>query len=164
MKSALVTARETRPDLQRLAKLTDAAEQGIKVRQSAYQPTLSAFGAYDWLQGPATSNKSSLDGWTVGLQSTWSIFDGRATAGRVAQAKSVYEQTKLSLDEAGLSVDVEVRRAISNFQGAVELAGASKKVVEQAQEAVRLADVRFAAGTATQLDQLQTQVALTDAS
>ena len=163
LKSALATARETRPDLQRLAKLTDAAEQGVKARQSTYQPTLSAYGSYDWLQGPAASNKSSLDGWTVGLQSTWAIFDGRATAGRVVQAKSVYEQTKLSLAEAGLSVDVDVRRAISNFQGAVELAAASKKVVEQAEEAVRLANVRFAAGTATQLDVLQTQVALTDA-
>ena len=34
---------------------------------------------------------------------------------------------------------------------------------EQAEEAVRLANARFSAGTATQLDILQTQVALTDA-
>jgi len=163
LKSALATAREQRPDLQRLSKLTDAAEQGVKVSRSGYQPKISAFGAYDWRQSPAASTRSSLDGWTIGLQSAWNIFDGRATAGRVVQARSTLEQTKLSLAEAGLAVDVDVRRAISNFQGAIELAEASKKVVEQAQEAVRLANARFSAGTATQLDVLQTQVALTDA-
>jgi outer membrane protein TolC len=163
LKSSLVTAREQRPDLQRLVKLNEAAEQGVKAQRAGYQPTVSAFGAYDWRQSPASSTKSSLDGWTVGLQSSWNIFDGRATQGRVVQARSLLEQTKLSLDEAGLSVDVDVRRAISTFQGAIELAEASKKVVEQATEAVRLANARFSAGTATQLDVLQTQVALTDA-
>ena len=163
LKSSLVTAREQRPDLQRLVKLNESAEQGVKAQRAGYQPTVSAFGAYDWRQSPASSTKSSLDGWTLGLQSSWNIFDGRATQGRVVQARSLLEQTKLSLAEAGLSVDVDVRRAVSTFQGAVELAEASKKVVEQATEAVRLANARFSAGTATQLDVLQTQVALTDA-
>jgi outer membrane protein TolC len=163
LKSSLVTAREQRPDLQRLVKLNEAAEQGVKVQRSGYQPKVSAFGAYDWRQAPAGSTKSSLDGWTIGLSSSWNIFDGGATRGRVVQARSLLEQTKLALDEAGLAVDVDVRRAISTFQGAIELAEASKKVVEQATEAVRLANARFSAGTATQLDVLQTQVALTDA-
>ena len=163
LRSALTTARETRPDLKRLAKLTAAADEAIKARRSAYFPQVSAFGAYDWRQAPAVSGKSSVDGWTIGLQSSWNIFDGRATAGRVAQARSLLEQTKLSLAEAELSVDVDVRRAISTFQQSTELAEASKKVVEQAEEAVRLANARFSAGTATQLDVLTSQVDLTTA-
>ncbi len=161
--SALSTARETRPDLKRLSKLTNAADEAVKARRGAYYPQVSAFGAYDWRQAPAGTNKSSLDGWTVGLQSSWNIFDGNATRGRVAQAKSLLEQTKLSLSEAELSVDVDVRRAISTFQQSTELAEASKKVVEQAEEAVRLANARFTAGTATQLDVLTSQNDLTTA-
>ncbi|MFZ5495881.1 MAG: TolC family protein [Verrucomicrobiota bacterium] len=163
LRSALGTAREQRPDLQRLAKLTEAAEQGILTSRAGYLPTVSAFGSYDWRQAPAASNRSSLDGWTVGVQSSWNIFDGRATAGRVAQARSVLEQSRLALAEARLGVEVEVRRAISTFQRATELAEASKKVVEQAEEAVRLANARYAAGTATQLDVLTSQVDLTTA-
>jgi outer membrane protein len=163
LRSALTTAREQRPDLQRLARLTEAAEQGVVSSRAGYLPTVSAFGSYDWRQAPAASNRSSLDGWTVGVQSSWDIFDGRATAGRVAQARSFLEQTRLSLAEAQLSADVEVRRAISTFQQAGELAEASKKVVEQAEEAVRLANARYAAGTATQLDVLTSQVDLTTA-
>jgi len=165
LRSALVSAREKRPDLQRLANIEAAAEQGIIARRSNYLPTVSAYGAYDWRMNSTGSSSLSnaRDGWTVGLQSSWDIFDGRATAGRVAQARSQLEQAKLSLAEAQLSVDVDVRRAISTYQQATELAEASKKVVEQAEEAVRLANARFGAGTATQLDVLTSQVDLTTA-
>jgi len=163
VRSALNIAREQRPDLQRLTALAASAEQGVTARRAGYLPSVSAFGSYDWRRAPISSTRSSLDGWTVGLQSSWDIFDGRATAGRVAQARSYLEQSKLALAEAQLTVDVDVRRAISSYQQATELAQASRKVVEQAEEAVRLANARFSAGTATQLDVLTSQVDLTTA-
>jgi outer membrane protein len=165
LRTALDSAREHRPDLQRLTKLASAAEQSVTARRAAYQPTISAYGAYDWRMNSTGSSSLSnaRDGWTVGLSSSWDIFDGRATAGRVSQARSFLEQAKLSLAEAQLSVDVDVRRAISTYQQATELAEASKKVVTQAEEAVRLANARFSAGTATQLDVLTSQVDLTTA-
>ena len=58
---------------------------------------------------------------------------------------------------------MEVRRAYSSWQQASELAEASKLVVGQATEAVRLANARYGAGTATQLDVLQAQTELTTA-
>jgi outer membrane protein len=163
LRSALSTAREQRPDLLRLTRLAEAAEQGIISSRSGYLPVVSAFGSYDWRKSPASSTKSSLDGWTVGVQSSWNIFDGRATQGRVAQARSFLEQSRLALAEAQLGVDVDVRRAISSFQQSTELAESSQKVVQQAEEAVRLANARFSAGTATQLDVLTSQVELTTA-
>ncbi|MBI2516976.1 MAG: TolC family protein [Opitutae bacterium] len=165
LRAALTAARNQRPDLQRLYKLQSAAEEGVLVRRAGYLPNLSLYGAYDWRMNSTGSSSLSnaRDGWSVGLQSQWDIFDGRATSGRVAQARSLLEQTKLAVAEAQLTVDVDVRRAISTFQQANELAEASKKVVEQAEEAVRLADARFSAGTATQLDVLTAQNDLTTA-
>ena len=165
LRTALESAREQRPDLQRLTKLAAAAEQGVTARRANYLPDLALYGAYDWRMNSTGSSSLSnaRDGWTVGLQSTWDIFDGRATAGRVSQARSQLELAKLALAEAQLSVDVDVRRSISTYQQATELAEASKKVVVQAEEAVRLANARFGAGTATQLDVLTSQVDLTTA-
>jgi outer membrane protein TolC len=60
-------------------------------------------------------------------------------------------------------VEVEVRRALADLDGASELAAAAIKVVDQAEEALRLANARYGAGTATQLDVLSAQVALTSA-
>ena len=105
----------------------------------------------------------SPDGFLVGVQSQWNIFDGRATGGRVAQARSVLQQTKLAQVQAQLDAEVEVRRAFSSWQESTELVDASQKVVAQAEEAVRLATARYDAGTATQLDVLQSQVDLTTA-
>ncbi len=164
LRPALASARGKRPDLQRLYKLQAAAEQGVLARRAGYRPNLSLFGGYNWIKAPATESFSRAhDGVTVGIQSSWAVFDGRATSGRVAQAKSLLEQVKLSVAEAELTVDVDVRRAISTLQEANELAGASKKVIEQAEEAVRLANARFGAGTATQLDVLTAETELTTA-
>jgi outer membrane protein TolC len=161
--SALAAAREKRPDLRRLQKLEAAAAEGIKVQQAGRRPTVAAFGSYDWnkLNGPGWSR--NRDGWTIGLQSQWNIFDGRATDGKVAQARSQFEQSRLATAELTLAIDVDVRRAVSSWQEATELAEASKKVVEAAEESLRLANARFGAGTATQLDVLTSQVALTEA-
>ena len=164
LQSALATAHEQRPDLQRLRKLEAAAEQGVIARRANYYPTLSLYGAYDWRKGYASNSfPGSRDGWTLGVASTWNIFDGKATAGRVVQARSQLAQSKLSFEEAQLSVDVDVRRAISTFQEATELAQVSKQVVGQAEEALRLANARYNSGTATQLDVLTSQVDLTTA-
>ena len=164
LRPALASAREKRADLQRLYKLQTAAEEGVLVRRAGNLPNLSLFGGYGWAKAPTTESFShARDGVTVGVQSSWAIFDGRATAGRVIQAKSLLEQVKLSVAEAELTVDVDVRRAISTLQQATELAEASKKVIEQAEEALRLANARFGAGTATQLDVLTAQTDLTTA-
>ena len=56
-----------------------------------------------------------------------------------------------------------MRTAYSRWQEATELADASARVVDQAMEAVRLANARYGAGTSTQLDVLQAQVDLTTA-
>src|SRR6185295_17840355 len=122
------------------------------------------YAGYDWAKKPGSNSlPGDRNGWVAGLSSTWNIFDGRATAGKVIQARSFVEQTKLALGESQLAVDVEIRRSISTFQEATELAEASKKVVAQAEEAVRLANARYNAGTATQLDVLTSQVDLTTA-
>ncbi|MBA4138176.1 MAG: TolC family protein [Opitutus sp.] len=162
--SALASAKERRPDLQRLRRLEQSAEEVVTVRKSDRYPDLALAGGYSWNKSPGSNSFSDArDGWTLGLQSTWNIFDGGATRGRIAQARSQVEQARLAFEEAELAVSVEVRRAASSLQEATELAEASKKVVEQAEEAVRLADARYSAGTATQLDVLQARTDLTTA-
>lgn len=161
--AAFSAARANRPDLERLNRLTQAREESVAGARSARLPTVSAFGGWTLRKGATNSFGDSNNGWLAGVQSQWAIFDGRATAGRVAQAQSLLEQGKLAVSEAQLAVEVEVRRAFSQWQQAVELADASQRVVEQASEAVRLANARYSAGTGTQLDVLQAQVELTTA-
>jgi outer membrane protein TolC len=163
LKAAFEAARANRPDLERIARLTDSQTEAVTVARSTFYPSVSAFGGYTLRKGGSNNFGDSNQGWLAGVQGKWAIFDGKATAGRVAQAKSSLEQVKLTLAEAQLAVEVEVRRAYSRWQQATELAAASIRVIEQAEESLRLANARYLAGTATQLDVLAAQVDLTTA-
>lgn len=162
LQKALDAARLNRPDLLRLDHIAKAREAGVRIEKAGYQPTLDLVGGYQVVKRSDSNRfRDSLDGWVVGVQSNWAIFDGRSTAGRVAQARSQLRQAQLSTREQELAVEVEVRTALSSLQEAAELAEAAQKVVAQAEEALRLADARYSAGSATQLDVLQARVSLT---
>lgn len=164
LENSIRTALMSRPELQRFAKFEEAREVGVDLQKARYRPDLAVVGGYQVRKaGNSERLGDSVDGWTLGLQSNWAVFDGRATRGRVAQARSQLEQARLTTAEQTLAVEVEVRRALSSLQEGAELAEAARKVVEQAEEALRLADARYAAGSATQLDVLETRVALTEA-
>jgi outer membrane protein len=163
LETSFHAALNNRPDLQSLVKLTEASERTVTTARSNYYPNLQVFGGWELRKGGSDTFSDSPDGFLLGLQSQWNIFDGGATQGRVSQARSLARQSKLTETEAQLNVEVDVRRAYSSWQEATELADASQKVVAQAEEAVRLATARYDAGTATQLEVLQAQVALTTA-
>lgn len=162
--NALETARAERPEILRLAKVAEAREEGVTIARAGHRPELSLIGAYQFNKpnGSASFDKG-LDGWVAGLEVRVPIFDGHRTRGQVRQARSQRAQAELDLRQFALSVEVEVRRALSELQAASELAEASVKVIEQAEEALKLADLQYEAGDATQLDVLQARVSLTEA-
>jgi|TARA_B110000495_G_C23034888_1_gene617686 outer membrane protein len=152
-----------RSELERLRLIQEARDAGLEIAQADFRPSVDLIGSY----GKRKSNFSESfddgpDGWTVGVVATWDIFDGSRRKGRVRQAKSQLEQSRIDRESLRLTIEVEVRRAISEHQEAVELVKAAEKVVEQAEEALRLADSRYEAGAINQLDVLETRVALTD--
>ena len=164
LESALAAARAKRPELLRLEQLQQAREAGVEVARSGYLPQLYVSAGYEGRKlSSSNSFSDTRDGWTAGVTGSWAIFDGARTRGRVAQARAQLNQARLSVSEQSLAIEVEVRRALSSLQEAGELAEAAGKVVDQATEALRLADVRFRNGAATQLDVLQARVALTEA-
>ncbi len=164
LKDALESARATRPELLALAKTEQAGQRNIRLQQSGYLPSVDLVGGYEWIKNFKSSRfRDTLDGWLVGAEASWAIFDGRATAGKVMQARSQYEQARLTTEFQTLAIDVEVRQAHSSLQEADELVQATLKTVGQARESLRLATARFNAGTAPQLDVLTSQVALSQA-
>lgn len=160
--AALATARRNRPELERLAKLKAAAESNEDVARSEYSPRVAATAGSELRKGVTDNFGDSRRGLRAGAEGQWSIAS-RATAGRVMQAESLAAQSLLTLQEAGLAIDVEVRRASASLDQASELVAATKKTGEQAEETLRIAEVRRGAGSTTQLEVLQAQAALTTA-
>jgi outer membrane protein len=162
--SALARALEKRPELAALRKAQALRHEDLVNAKSGYKPNAQIFGAYEWQSLPYENNLGGdLSGWTAGAQLNWTIFDGQLTRGKIMEAKARYEQAQLDVDDSGRKIELEVRTDYSNFIEAREVLDSQKLVVEQAEEALRLAEARHTAGTGTQLDVLSAQTALTQA-
>ncbi len=161
---AIALALERRTELGSLRKTQALRGEDIINAKSTYKPSIQAFGGYD-VHNSALSQDLSNEkhGWIAGVQLTWSLFDGRRTEGKVMEATALHERAGVELDDAGRRIELEVRTAYSNFIEAEEVLKSQEKVVEEGEEALRLARARNEAGTGTQLDVLSAQTALTEA-
>lgn len=162
--SALGRALEKRPELEALRQAERLRAEDIRVARAGYLPSAQVFAGYGSRNSQFSTDLSrDVSGWNLGAQFNWDIFDGFLTDGRVRQARSLHEKARLEVDDATRRIELEVRTAWSNFIEAREVLDSQKKVVEEAEEALRLANARAEAGTGTQLDVLSAQTALTEA-
>jgi outer membrane protein TolC len=161
---ALAQAIENRPELAIVRHSRELAREEIVQAKSGYKPSIQLFGGYE---GRDVSFKDDLgitmDGWVAGAQANWNLFDGLNTQGKVREARAREEQADVDEADTARRIELEVRTAYSSFVEAREVLEATEKVVEQAEEAVRLATSRYGAGTGTQLDVLAAETSLTEA-
>lgn len=164
LKGTIEKALQNRPELKRLEKEFKAGRRDVWSARSEFLPDVKAFAAYE--EGTSPFGRSTWvtdEGWEAGVRGQWNFFNGFSSHGRIRQAKAGRTLSQIELEEARLVVEIEARRAHSSLVESMALVKASEKVVEQAEESLRLAQARFDSGAATQLDVLDSQVALTDA-
>jgi len=102
----------------------------------------------------------TLDGWTVGVQANWMLFDFGQTQAKVNMARAREERARLEVEDVRRRIELEVRTAFSLFTESKEVLVSQTRVIEQAEEAVRLVTARADAGSSTQLEVLSAQTAL----
>jgi outer membrane protein TolC len=162
--SALIAARANRPFLKAQRSAILASVENVTVQAAGFQPTVTANVGLEQESNPTTNNLSrTLQGWFLGLQGSWNVFDGFLTYGKVKQARAQLEQAKVTYDDSVRQVELEVATAVSNLREAAQTVDSAQTGVNVNLEALRLADERLAAGTGTQLDVLTAQQALTTA-
>jgi outer membrane protein TolC len=164
LSQGLSLALERRTELGALTKAQALRKEDLVSARSGYKPRLEGYVGYEVHNSILTQDlNADLHGWIAGLQLTWNIFDGLRTQGRVQQAAAHYERAEVDLDDMARRIELEVRTAYSTFIQAREVLESQKKVLEEAEESLRLARARSEAGTGTQLDVLGAQTALTEA-
>jgi outer membrane protein len=157
-------ALQNRPELTALRKTEALRHEDVVTARAGTKPSLQVFGGYADRNSQFTPDIShDLEGWQAGAQLSWSLFDGFLTKGKVAQAVSLKEKAAADLEDQTRRVELEVRSAASDFVEAKEVLASQEKVVEEAEEALRLATARNQAGTGTQLDVLDAETSLTQA-
>ncbi len=155
-----------RTELTAARKSIELQRLNVVSAKAGYQPTVSVFAGYDWFNAKFTAPVEldhDIRGWNAGAQLTWNIFDGALTAGKVTQAKALYQKSQTDLVDQSRQIELAVRTAYSEFIQARETLESQAKVQEQADEALREANARAEAGTGTQLDVLDAETSLTQA-
>ena len=161
--AALNEAMEHRPELKALANRRDAAEQDVARARAQRSPSVDLFANYGMENDRYNPEGDPLQGFEAGVQAKMSLWDGGRIKGEVAQAKSRLAQTELREEATRLNIELEIRNAWNEAGEAAEILRAAELVIQQAEEALRLAENRYGVGAITQLDVLSSQLEFTQA-
>jgi outer membrane protein TolC len=171
----------------RSAELNLAARQlGVRVARADYFPTLTAFfqsgfqafpppgqgfptsrGNVDAVNCPAGSattlrcqNGGFFSDQQLGLNVSFPLFDGFRVKSNVDLAKAQTRLAELELRQQREAVSLDVARARAELRRSRAVFVASQQNSAEAEEAFRLASLRFARGLSTQLEVSDAQLAL----
>lgn len=138
----------------------------VSVEQASYFPSLSLIGSYQWQSQDNTfkfKNYLWANTFMVGLQLDWTLFDGFRRNSRVEQAKLDVQQMHYMRMKAEEGITIQVQSAELRMAEAAKRIRGQEKNIQQAEKAVRIAQTRFKSGVGTQLELLDSQVAMTRA-
>lgn len=91
------------------------------------------------------------------------LFDGGRTIGEVRKARVDYYQAMLTEQQTFDDVRLEVEQAYDNLMTAKKALEMQKETIAQAEEGMRISNLRYQSGIGTQLEVLSAQTALTNA-
>ena len=161
---AVSLAEQNRASLKLARQNIQIQQETLKVQRGNLLPSVSANVNYA-LDNDARRNGLGYtdSGYTAGVSATWNIFDGGSTYGRIRQSRALIAQAAITYADAVRGVELDVQTALLNLRQARELINSQTQTVGQAEEALRLSRARLSAGAGTQLDVLNSQVALSQA-
>ncbi len=163
LESALNTALGTRDDIKSAKSALEAAETNLKLARAGDKPTVALSGTYDQAKGKSYPVEKFNETWNMNLVAQVPIYDGRETKHAVETAVTNFEQKTIDFEQLLENVKLDVKVAHQELIQADELITASEKNVEQAKEALSIAQVSYDNGLNTNLEIMDAQLALTQA-
>lgn len=160
----LARALELRSEVVEVRARQAAAQAAIEVAESGGRLNFGLSGMYDYGNSGAFGPGADLSSkWSVTLAATLAVSDGGLTRERVSEARQRLEQLKALEVQQRQTVELDVRQAYLNLQSAREELVGAGALMAQAAEALRLANVRFAAGVGTNLEVVSAQTSSSQA-
>jgi len=165
MGHSLAVALIQRPAIKQADLQIAMQKQSVRATAADLYPTVSAVGT--WEGGNASrfsfGGTDWDQGWYAGVVVSFPLFEGMRTRGRLTQERAKLRQFDLQKQDLLLTVELEVKQATLSLEDATEFVESQKENVKQAEEGLRLANVRYANDMATELDVLDARLALTQA-
>jgi len=147
-------------DYQILSEQERLAFMDMKLKRTAYMPTLSAFYSMDFAAQRDEFNFLDADqDWyrasMFGLSFNVPIFSSGFRRAGVAQKRIAYEQARNSKEFAAEGLQVEFIQYKYDFANAVEKYRSDKKNLDLSEKVVRVTNTKYVEGLATSLELTQ---------
>ena len=159
---ALDTAFQLRADLKQAKLMVDLQKKNIEITKAGLRPSLLLF-ANAGEEKPSSKSMGLIEWdnyWNTGAMVSFPLFEGGQTQGKVIQERATLNQKEITLRDTEEKIHYEIKQAILSLKDAEELINSQKENVKQAEEGLRLANIGFKNGVNTQLEVMDTQLAL----
>jgi outer membrane protein len=154
-------ALENRSELKSIRAKVQMAQEAVEIVKSGNKPVV-ALVAEGGEKTTRPFNSDDLD-LSLSLVATMKLTDGGMVKNQIAEAEKVVQQAKNAEELVARGIKLEVEQAYRNLQNALETIEVSKKVLTQAKETVRMAEVSYQAGLSTSLERIDAETGLTQA-
>ena len=165
--AGLALAYDRRGDYLAARSALEAQAKRVDAARAGHWPTVAVQGAYGGRWAAGTSNRpsgtsSSEDVGRVGVVVDIPIFEGGRINARIRQERANLAAARERLRRLELQVRLDVETAALNVASALERVRATTKVIEQAEESLRIERQRYELAQGSITDVLDAQSALLD--
>lgn len=160
LRQEMEVALKSRPELRSLELALERIRELARAAASSTRPAL-ALSAQVSSQGEKP--RLGEDSWSVALGLRWNLFDGGASEGKVEQLKALFRQVEASRDRLRDGVELSVESAYLKLTSALERLQVASKEVDKARLEYDMAVKRYRAQVASNVEVLDSQVALKQA-
>jgi outer membrane protein TolC len=162
----LESALANRPEINQLQFQEQAGEKFVSMARAGNKPNVTLIGDYGYesnadTPGDIFQRDEWKNTWNITLALQMPLFDGLATRSRVKQAESGLRQIQIGREQLSDGIGMEVRAAFFGFQEARELLKAQEETVQQAEESLRIANLRYKNGIITNVELMDAELAFT---
>jgi len=166
MEESIILAYQNRAELEQQLEQREIAQENQVIALAGIRPQVSLFTRYnvrDIIDDTGGGVTGAGDGLAIGAQLQWTLYDGGQARARARQAEENAAIAENRFDQFRNQIRREVEQAFYNLQANEQNIDTAEIAVEQAEESLRLARLRFQAGVGTQTDVINAQSALTQA-
>jgi len=144
-----------RKDILAMDKSSEAYAKMWQSSKMNFLPTLNAFGSFELYDD--TLFGTNAQGYLIGAQLSWKVFDGYKSIGKMEKAKAEYQKSQVENQQYKSQSQLELNKTNRQLKDAENKVNLEKLALEQSQEAYRIRSNRFTQGLEKTTDLLQAE-------
>jgi outer membrane protein len=153
-------ALKNRSELKSVFHRRSIGQEALTIAKANNKPSLLGSANYEYKRPFYSKDEWETD-WNLTFLVNIPIFDGFLTRSRVQQARSDLKQLEVAEKQIEDLIKLEISQAISDLNLAKENILSQEENVKQAKESLRIAKVQYQQGMITNLEEMDTELALT---